>query len=73
MADDLMNKICDLSEVELKKQGIFYIRNGSVFTVKEKNIPDLFEIQSSVTFSLVEKGEITIEKAIAFIEKGKFN
>ena len=73
MADDLMNKICDLSEVELKEQGICQIRNGSVFTVKEKNIPDLFEIQSSVTFSLVEKGEITIEKAIAFIEKGKFN
>lgn len=73
MEDDLMNKICDLSEAELKKRGIFYIRKGTVFSVKERNIPDLFDIQLVVTVSLVVEGEITIEKAYLFLEKGRFN
>jgi hypothetical protein len=72
MEDTLMTKICDLTEIQLNSANIFYVRNGTVFSVKEKDIPILFDTQTNVTISLIQKGELTMDMALNFLEKGSF-
>jgi hypothetical protein len=61
ISEDIMNQVANLTEEELKSKGVFYIRDGSKFQVKQDDVKTLLEAQVNANTKLVSEGIITID------------
>lgn len=59
MSDDIMNKVADLTELELQRNRIYYSRNGTVFNVRQDDVNRLLNAQSKATKQMFDDGVIT--------------
>jgi len=59
MSDDVMDKVADIVENKLRENGMFYIRNGTVFSVENGKINHLLTLQLEATKELIDNGVIT--------------
>lgn len=61
MPDEVMNRMGDIIEANLKKQSVYYIREGSKFNVGQKDVSVLLENQMSATLQLISEGVISMD------------
>ena len=66
LSDEIMNLISDMMEKELSDKGVFYIREGTKFTVRETD--KLIEAQLNATRELISRGVITEGMLLADLE-----
>lgn len=59
--DKQMDFIADETERILKKIGIFYLREGTVFNLTKEDMPFLFASQAEATKIAISKGVVTQE------------
>lgn len=71
--DEVMIKIADLSEKELKEKHIYYERSGTVFNVFPHNINDLLDAQMNSSLKLMKEGLITHDMIKKDVEHMKRN
>jgi hypothetical protein len=68
LPEDIMKQVANLTEVELKRKGIFYTRNGTEFDLFGKDVKHLFDAQAEATKLLIERGVITIEMILSDLQ-----
>jgi len=61
MSEDIMNRVSELIESDLKSKNIFYLREGTVFRVKQKDIENLLNAQIKANKKLIAGGVITLD------------
>ena len=61
MSNDIMNQIAEITELELKSKGIFYLRNGTKFSVKQDDINNLLNAQMKANEKMIKDGVITLD------------
>ena len=61
ISEDIMNQVANITEEELKTKGVFYIRDGSNFQVKQDDVKTLLAAQVNANTKLVSDGVITID------------
>jgi hypothetical protein len=59
MSNDIMNKVAEITELELKSKGIFYLKNGTKFSVKQDDVNNLINAQMEANKKLIKDGVIT--------------
>ena len=68
-SEGLMDKISAIVEDRLKKNDIYYSREGTKFKVPENHVSDLFYFQSEALLELMKTGDITMEMVAKDIMK----
>lgn len=61
LPNEVMEKIMEYIEQELRQKNIYYERNGSVFRVPNKNMEDLHQAQLNANVRLISEGVLTLE------------
>lgn len=61
ISDKIMNEIANLTEKELKEKGVFYMRIGTKFSVRQSDINNLLDAQLNANKKLIKNGVITNE------------
>lgn len=61
LPEDIMNQIAEMIELELKRDGVFYFRNGTKFNVKPNDVNKLLDAQMGASKKLFQDGVITLE------------
>tara|TARA_R110000772_G_scaffold268686_1_gene397424 strand:+ start:50 stop:343 length:294 start_codon:yes stop_codon:yes gene_type:complete len=59
MSNDIMNQVAEITELELKSKGIFYLRNGTKFSVKQDDVNNLLNAQMEANKKLIKDCVIT--------------
>lgn len=60
-SNDIMNKVADLTELELKSKDVFYLRDNTRFSVKQDDVNNLLNAQMEVSKKLIKDGIITLD------------
>ena len=68
MSDDIMNQVANLTETELKRKGIFYLKDGTKFNVKQSDVKNLLDAQMNANMMLIEKGVVTFDMIVKDFE-----
>lgn len=58
-SNDIMNKVADLTELELKSKDVFYLRDNTRFSVKQDDVNNLLNAQMEASKKLIKDGIIT--------------
>lgn len=61
MSNDIMNQVAEITELQLKNKNIFYLREGTVFRVKQSDMNNLLNAQMRATKKLIKDGVITLD------------
>ena len=61
MSNDIMNQVAEITELQLKNRNIFYLREGTVFRVKQSDMNNLLNAQMRATKKLIKDGVITLD------------
>jgi len=61
MSNDIMNQVAEIIELELKRKGVFYLRYGTKFSVKQDDVNNLLNAQMEANIKLIKDGVITLD------------
>ena len=61
ISNDIMNNVADITELELKSKGVFYVRDDTRFSVKQDDVNNLLNAQMEASKKLIKDGVITLD------------
>jgi hypothetical protein len=61
ISNDIMNNVADITELELKSKGVFYLRDDTRFSVKQDDVNNLLNAQMEASKKLIKDGVITLD------------
>jgi hypothetical protein len=61
ISNDIMNNVADITELELKRKGVFYLRDDTRFSVKQDDVNNLLNAQMEASKKLIKDGVITLD------------